>query len=161
MNANEKNYLSQNDLQMLLSIIGSKTFFDNLVKDKRYRHAEEANEYFAKARDAIEEGFRIICNGLEKGQYDRIYKINRSYRLIALPEYDPRIQHGRNEAVILGYDNYEELLTRATEGCLFCSDTKTKQEVKECKLRKALLESGIRPAGSNAECSFTFGERNK
>lgn len=152
----EKRYFSQSEIQKIVSLLGTKVFYEDIIKNEEIRGIEGLDEVLKRAIDTIEEAVGLILSSCEENQYQKLMRCNGNYVLMTVPKYDPRAS---SPMALIAWDNYEYLLYKATEDCMFCTEMKSKKEVKECKLRKALLETGIVPTGCNAECGFAIGER--
>lgn len=142
-------YANQATKQIVVSLAGAKGFTETLLETEAYRNKEKADEFLKVAKENLQLAINAVCEGLNLDQYNGLMRFAGNSTLSVVPKLSP--YSGKQEFVV-SWESLEAILQSSTGACAFCD--KGDEEAKKCKIKKALLDSQVIPAGSNAECPF-------
>ena len=135
--------------EVLVCIAGCVGFADTLTCGEReFRNSKKAKRSLQAMMNHAQKAMEIICDGLDLDQMAGIKRYADSCTLMVMPKYDPRTE---KECYIVASDDMEVLLKDVISDCVFCE--KEGKELKRCRVRKALMNSGIIPLGSG-DCPY-------
>ena len=140
-------YANQAVKQIIVCLAGCVGFAQKL-QETDYRKKADAQESLFEMQKHAMDAMTAICEGLDEDQMRGVMNFANCSQLVVLPETDPRTKH---ETYLVKESDLETILSSATGDCEWCE--KEGKEINRCQLRKALLNSGVVPAGTKS-CPF-------
>ncbi len=143
-------YANKATKETLLCLSGSKGFCETLLKeDSFYRNKKNAEKYLRIVYDNLQLAINEMCVGLDESQLRGILRFADGITLTVTPKSSPSLDQ---EDYIISKDALKLFLQSPTSDCAFCE--LTGKEARDCKIRKALLESLVIPRAEEGDCPY-------
>lgn len=143
-------YANKATKETLLCLSGSKGFCETLLKtDSYFRNRKNAEKYIKIASENLQLAINEMCVGLDESQFRGILRFGDGVTLTITPKAS---QSNQQEDYIVSENAMRTFLQGVASECVFCE--LTGKEAKECKIRKALLESLVIPKHDEGDCPY-------
>lgn len=142
-------YLNTQMKEVALCLAGCHGLMDTLdenLPDKLLPHRKTVRTIRTLAGKLLQECLRDI----DEEQLQYLQRWTNNTELLVVPRSDVR---GGKKYMIMDAEQVKRILKYGLNDCALCLKTPT--EVKQCQLRKDLLQSGVMPKpGGRGECPF-------
>jgi len=130
-------YLNRADKEVVVMLAGCVGMTDTL-SDLKFRHSDEVREELVALRDLAQSIINQIIDGVDPDQATGILRFANNSELMVMPKSDVRTQ---TEWCVVEKEDIKTIIEDVVSDCAFCD--KDGKDVKNCKLRKALLKCGL------------------
>jgi hypothetical protein len=118
-------------------------------KDSYFRNRQRAEQYIKIASENLQKAINEMCVGLDEHQLKGIIRFGDGVTLTITPSSNP---NNDKEDYIVSDESMRTILQGVACECTFCE--LSGKEARECKIRKALLESLVIPHTDEGDCPY-------
>jgi len=131
------NYLNHADKEIVVSLAGCVGMADTL-REKKFRHSDDVMEDLQKMQELAQKMINTIIDGIDVDQQSGVLRFANNCELMVLPKSDIRTQ---TDWCVIEKKDIQTIISNVVSDCSFCD--KEGRAVKQCELRKALLNCGM------------------
>lgn len=143
-------YANKATKETLLCLSGAKGFCETLLKqDSYFRNRQKAEKYIKIASENLQNAINEMCVGLDEHQMRGIIRFGDGVTLTVTPCSNPSLD---KEDYIVSDESMRTILQGVACECTFCE--LSGKEARDCKIRKALLESLVIPKNYEGDCPY-------
>ena len=133
-------YANRETKELIVCVAACVGFAKTLLENE-FRNKKKAKRHLQAMHDQAQKSLDAICEGLSTEAMDGIMKFAGNSEIICVPKSDPRTKKK------MYFVDEKDMFTILDESlnCQFCVQDQT--GVKNCKVRQALVRSGVSPIG--------------